>query len=135
VYPFIVAKRNPDKIELKEVPRYIPDRKIERHKIRKTGEVFTDTFYLFIKHIGKISQLFFVLIFPLAVGLIFLIFSLNEFSWNYDLGMTETLQVLFGTGEYYSVYKFFGWSFILALLFSSVFYVMNLTDEDDEMLF
>lgn len=135
VYPFIVAKRNPEKLILEEVPRYIPERKIERNKIRKTGEVFTDTFYLFLKHVGKISQLFFICIFPLALVLIWYIFKQDSSNFIFDLSMFETLEALFGTGSDYAPYKFFGWSFILAMLFCAVFYVKNLEEDTDDKLF
>ncbi|MBD3636977.1 MAG: stage II sporulation protein M [Crocinitomicaceae bacterium] len=133
IYPFIVARRVPHKIALKEVPRYVPDRKIEWHKIRKTGEVFTDTFYLFIKHISKISRIFFTFIFPVAIVLAWLIFALDTSTFRYDLTMFETMRAVFGTGEYATLYKFIGWSFVMALLFCNVFYVIN--TDDDESLF
>jgi uncharacterized membrane protein SpoIIM required for sporulation len=132
IFPSIVAKRNPHKIEIKEVPRYIPDRKIEKNKIRKTGEVFTDTFYLFLKHFGKISRIFFVIILPLSAALLWFVFDKDRFTYGYDLSMFETLRAIFGTGSEFTAVKFAGWSFILALLFCNVFYVTN-SDEDEPL--
>lgn len=132
VYPFVVARKHPDKIAIKEIPRYIPERKIEWNKIRKVAEVFTDTFYLFIKHSGKISKIFFTFIFPLAIGLTITIFALEYYKFDYELTLLETFRTLFGTGVFFTWYKLVGWGFILALLFCDVFYVIK-TDEDDHL--
>lgn len=133
VYPFIVARKMPHKLELKEVPRYIPDRKIEWSKIRRTGEVFTDTFYVFIKHSGKIFRLFFAFIFPLSIGLTAFIFSLEYAKFDYELSMFQHFEIMFGTGRFTEIYKLLGWSFILGVLFCSVFYVVQA--EEDEPLY
>lgn len=132
IYPIIVARKHPDKIALKEVPRFIPKRKIEMFKIRKVGEVFTDTFYLFIKHSGEISRIFFTVIFPLALALIAVIFAFEYSRFDYNLGWVETFSTLFGTANYFEWYKLFGWSFLLALLICDIFYVIQ-TDEDEPL--
>ena len=69
----------------------------------------------------------------MAIALTWLIFTLDKSNFFYDLSMFETLRALFGIGDDYTVYKFLGWSFILALLFCNVFYVKNA--EEDEPLF
>lgn len=129
VYPFYVAKRKPHKLELKEVPRYIPDRKIEKYKIRKTAEVFTETFYLFIKSAGVISRIFFTIIFPLSLLLLYGIFAQDRSNFQYNLSMFETMRAVFGTGMDFTWLKFGGWSFITALLICNVYYVTNFLDK------
>jgi uncharacterized membrane protein SpoIIM required for sporulation len=130
IYPFIVARKHPDKIAVKEVPRYIPERRIEWNKIRKVGEVFTDTFYLFIRHSRNISRLFFTFIFPLALALTIAVFSWEFYKFDYELTLIETFRTLFGTGIFFAWYKLLGWSFILALLFCNVFYVIQHKEGD-----
>ena len=133
VYPFIVARKHPDKIEIKQVPRFIPKRKIEIHKIRSIGEIFTDTFYVLMNKIGSLSRIFFSIIFPLILVLLTVIF-LNDFSrFDYDLMWYENFGTMFGTGSDFEFYKLLSWSFLLALLISAVYYVFKL--EDDEELF
>lgn len=129
IYPFLVARKYPDKIAVKEVPRFIPKRKIEWNKIRKVSEVFTDTFYLFIKYASDISQLFFSFIFPIVIGLLLVIFSVGYSDFNYELDMLELWGTMFGTGVYFALYKLLGWSLILALIFCAVFYCIQ-KDED-----
>ena len=133
IYPFYVARKYPEKIEVKEVPRHIPSRKIEWNKIRKVGEVFTDTFYLFMKNFSNLTQLFFSLLLPLCIVLLMIIFTVDYIDLNYRLGMLELWSTIFGTGIYFAWYKFFAWSFILALLICGIFYCIK--KEEDEPLF
>lgn len=133
VYPFIVAKKYPEKIALKEVPRFIPDRKVEWFKIRNIGEVFTDTFYLFISKVSKLSRIFFSVIFPLALVLVAVIFVFESHRFNFaEIGWYDNLGQLFGTGRDFNLYKLFGWSFILTLLILAAHFVIQ--DETDESL-
>jgi len=133
VYPHIVAKKYPEKIALKEVPRFIPERKIEWFKIRNVGEVFTDTFYLFISKVSRLSRIFFSTIFPLILILIAVIYSLESHRYNFeDISWFDNLGALFGTSRDFTFYKLFGWSFILALLILAVYFVIR--DDSDETL-
>ena len=133
VYPFIVARKYPEKVALKQVPRFIPKRKINRYKIRKVGEIFTDTFYVFMSKAGKLSQLFFVLMFPLCIGLGIYIYLDDASRFNWNLTWFENLGTLFGTDIDFRWYKFGGWSAILGMLISAVYYVFNLPDDDEEL--
>ena len=133
VYPFIVARKYPEQIKVKEVPRFVPNRKIEWNKIRKVGEVFTDTFYLFMKNFSNISRLFFNCIFPLCLALLGVIFTFDFVDLNYRLDMLDLWGTVFGAGMYFALYKFLGWSLILAMLFCAVFY--SIQKEEEEPLF
>jgi len=133
VYPFAVAKKYPEKVELKEVPRFIPTRKIEWHKIRNVGEVFTDTFYLFVSKVSKLSRIFFSLILPLCLILIGFIYFLDADRFDYSkLSWYQNLGTLFGTGRDFHVIKLFAWPVLLALLISAVHFVLH--DDSDESL-
>jgi uncharacterized membrane protein SpoIIM required for sporulation len=133
IYPFAVAKKFPERIELKEVPRYIPARKIEWFKIRNVGEIFTDTFYLFISKVSKLSRIFFSVILPLAIALCLTIYYFDSFRFNFsNLSWYENLGRIFGTGRDFSWLKLFAWPFILTLLICAVHFVLH--DESDETL-
>lgn len=133
VYPHFVAKRHPDKIAVKEVPRYIPKRQIEWFKIRNVGETFTDTFYIFVQKISHLSRIFFGLIFPLVLVLCAVIYLLEYRRFDYlDMAWYENMGTLFGTGSDFEFYKLFGWSLILSLLLSAVYFVIQ--DDSDETL-
>jgi len=125
VYPFIVARRYPEKIDVREVPRYIPERKLDYFKIRNVGEFFSDAFYLFITKIRTFNGIFFKLIFPLAIGLGMVIFSLHLFDFDFRLGWSQTFDSLFGLDRYFSLVHFLGWPFILALIIGLSFFMID----------
>ncbi|MEX1000752.1 MAG: stage II sporulation protein M [Crocinitomicaceae bacterium] len=133
IYPILVAKKYPEKIAVKEIPRPIPDRTIEWNKIRKVSEVFTDTFYLFVKRFQHIFSLFFAIIFPLSLVLLCIIYSMEYARFDYYLSMFDTVRALFGGGSYFSWYKLGGWSLILALLFCGVYYIAQSSDEEENI--
>ena len=130
VYPFIVARKFPEKIKVEELPRFIPERKIEWFKIRKPGEIFTDTFTLFIQHMGKLSKVYFNVIFPLALVLLAVIFANEFFRFDFTLYWYETFGSLFGTHTDFSLYKFLGWPFLLALMISLTYFILHDKSED-----
>lgn len=133
IYPQIVARRFPEKIPLKEVPRYIPERQLEWFKIRKVSEIFTDSFYLFIEKIGKISRIFFSVIFPLILVLIGVIYSIDYYKFDFRFEYFhwyDNFGRLFGTPNHFEWYKFLGWSLLLSLFIASVFFVIHDKESD-----
>jgi len=130
IYPFIVARRYPEKIEVVEVPRYIPQRKMNWFKIRKPGEVFTDTFTLMIAKMSKLSRIFFSLIFPLAVILTIIVFAWDWSRFNHSYYWYHSFGILFGTGRYFEYYKLLGWAVPLAMIVAAGFFVMKDEEED-----
>jgi uncharacterized membrane protein SpoIIM required for sporulation len=133
VYPFRVARKYPEKIQVKEIPRYIPKRQIEWFKIRTVGETFTDTFYVFVQKISQLSRIFFSVIFPLIVLLIGVIYFLESDRLNFSqLSWYQNMGTLFGTGRDFQMYKLFAWPLLLTLLLGAVFFVAK--DDSDESL-
>lgn len=133
IYPFIVARKHPDKIAVKEVPRYIPDRKIEWYKIRKVNEIFTDTFYLFIAKIGQISKIFFTVVFPLLLVMLGLVYYLEGERFNYLLRWHQNLITLFGATEYMAWYKVIGWTSLMSLTMCAVLFVVQRDDKEEQL--
>ena len=122
VYPFIVARRYPEKIGVKEVPRFVPERKILWSKIRKIGEVFTDTFYVIVKNFFGISKGLSVSVIPLVLALLGVIFTFEFYSFNFDMGMGRLWEAIFGFNYYFEWYKFIGWSVVIGVLITNIFY-------------
>lgn len=131
IYPVQVARKYPEKIKLKEIPRFIPQRKITWHKIRKPGEVFTDTFTLFIGNISRLSRIFFNLIAPLSGIMISLVFIFDFNRFKYNLYWYDTVGTLFGTGQDFEFYKWFGWCVPLTMLFAAAYFVVSDKREDN----
>lgn len=125
IYPFLVARKFPEKIDVEELPRFIPEREIKWFKIRKPGEVFTDTFTLLISRIGKLSKIYFNITFPIAIGLIILIFSIETDQFNFTMDWYETFGILFGTGSDFALYKLLGWPILLTLLITASYFVLH----------
>lgn len=134
IYPFKVAKKFPEKLPLEEIPRFLPNRKIEWFKIRKAGEVFTDTFTLLVAKIGAISVLLFRTVFPLALGMLTVVFFMDFERFDYVLSWSEVFGTVFGTHTDFAFYKLFGWAFPLAVLIGIPFYVMHTEKEDPHVL-
>lgn len=131
ILPFVVAKKFPEKIEVREIPRFIPKREMIWHKIRKPSEIFTDTFTLFIEAVSPLSRIFFNLIFPLMVVMIAVIFSLEWGRFNFNMTWYASFGVLFGTGNYFAWYKLLGWCIPFAMLIAASYYVIhNRTKEE-----
>lgn len=134
VYPFVVAKRFPEKIDVKEVPRYIPKRQIEWFKIRNVGETFTDTFYLFVQKISHLSRIFFSVVFPLIVVLCGVIYYLEAGRFDFlNMSWYENMGTLFGTGRDFQFYKLLAWPVLLSLLLGAVFFVTK-NDSDESLI-
>jgi len=133
VYPFQVARKYPEKLKVEEVPRFIPPRKITWYKIRKPGEVFTDTFSLLISKMSKLSRIFFSIIGPIAGVMITVVFVFEFARFNSNLIWYQTFGTLFGTGIDFEFYKLFGWCVPLTLLIASAYFVV-LDKSEDKLL-
>jgi len=132
IYPIMVARKHPDKLEIKEVPRYIPERKIEWHKIRKIGEVFTDSFFLLVKKFSLYMKSMSITVFPLALLLVAVIFIAEWYSFDYRLGLGELWEQLFGFESSFTIYKYLGWSIIFGVLMTNIGYVSQLKSDEFE---
>lgn len=131
IYPFIVARRYPEKVEVKETPRFIPTKKINWHKIRKPGEIFTDTFTLLISKMSRLTRIFFSIIVPLIIVLISVTFYLEYQRFNFTMYWYQTFGTLFGTGIDFQYYKLFGWCVPFAMIITAAYFVITDKREDN----
>ncbi len=125
VFPFIVAKRNPDKKELKEIPRYLPKRIIKNTSIRSTGEIFSDSVYTLIQHAKSFARVILIFSIPLTTILLVIITYLDFDNVFYANGWYDNFQNAFGFIEEFNWYKYLLWSFILSLTISSTIYTVQ----------
>ncbi|MGV6861890.1 MAG: stage II sporulation protein M [Putridiphycobacter sp.] len=124
-YPFMIAKKHPEKIDVKEVPRYIPDRKIEFNKIRTTGEYFADSLYLFITKFGTFSNIIFKFILPVALGITAYIFVDNFVSLDFKLGVFKQFSIFLSVGKYFDLIPFFLWPIPIALTLGLGYFILD----------
>ncbi len=132
IYPFIVARKYPDKIDVSEIPRFIPERKITWFKIRKPGEIFTDTFSILIAKMSKLSRIFFSVIFPIIAIMLAVIFTIHFNRFNYILDWDDIFGRLFGTRSDFEIYKMLGWCLPFTMVISAAYFVLK--DEQEESL-
>ena len=125
IYPFLVARRNPDKLILQEEPRYIPERKIVLNKIRSTGELFTDTTYGFIQNIKLFSGLSFKFILLPALAIILTIIYLEPINFYYELSWYENIATIFSVGDHFTLYKLLVWGLIMAIGTCVTYYIVH----------
>ena len=125
IYPFIVAKKHPDKLDLLENPRYIPKRNIKLKILRTPGELFTDTTYTFVQN-SKLFTLFSSrLIITLSLILGGFIIYTNSYDFNYNRDWFENFELFFGYDDGFELYKYLGWSFVLALTFIVTHFIVS----------
>ncbi len=124
-YPFMIAKKHPEKIDVKEVPRYIPDRKIEFNKIRTTGEYFADSLYLFITKFGTFSNIIFKFILPVALGITAYIFVDNFVTLDFKLGVFKQFSIFLSVGKDFDLIPFFLWPIPIALTLGLGYFILD----------
>ncbi|MFZ5552923.1 MAG: stage II sporulation protein M [Bacteroidota bacterium] len=128
VYPFVVAARHPEKINLNEEPLFHPERKIDFFKIRQVNEMFSDAFALYRNHFSFIIKVIFTCFF-LHAGIMATVFVQHYRLLDQDLWWYEVLGILFCTGKTASVWQFFATAFVFSLLVSGVIYSVEKTDK------
>lgn len=122
ILPFLVAKRHPDKTDLKEIPRFIPKRNITTAKIRSTGEIFSDAIYTFIFRIRTFSILSSKIVMPIAFVMIGTIVFYQKFELSYNNDWDYNFEILFGTYDQFRAYKYIGWSIALSAAICITYY-------------
>jgi uncharacterized membrane protein SpoIIM required for sporulation len=127
IYPFIVAKKYPEKIKIKEVPRFIPDRKLQFYKIRNVGEFFSDSFYLFLTKIGQITPLFFKMVLPFSLVIVAYDAATKFYDFYFRLTTDDQFSVFLGMGRDFNSVTLFLWPIVLALCLGLGFFSIDKT--------
>lgn len=125
IYPFIIARRHPEKIDVKEVPRFIPERKINFSQIRKAPELFSDAFYLFMTKTTLFIPLLFKFILPISIGIGVISFSIHFSSFDYTLDWNEIMNTLFGFGNHFNFIIYLTWPIPIALIIALTYFTLN----------
>ena len=125
VLPFIVAKKFPDKKEVKEEPRYIPERTIKNALVRTSGQIFSDAVYTLIQNAKTFSKFAFAFSIPLSGIVIAFIAYFENFELSYLNDWYYNFQIVFGFHEDFDPYKYLSWSFVLAVTINSVIYIVQ----------
>jgi len=124
IYPFIVARQNPEKIDLNEEPLYHPERKIDYFKIRQVNEMFSDSFALYRNHFKTFSKIILTCI-VLHISLMCAVFYTHQGYLDDDLYWFEILGTVFSIGKMNTPWQFFSMIFLVSLLASGIFYTIR----------
>lgn len=125
-YPMYVARKYPELVDKEEVGNFAQRKAFNFDKIRSIGEIIADSFRLYRMEFAKFTKINALIVLPLILTVVFLQ-DVN----HYDLQMTEyyydwasQLEFMIGYG-FRNTQDFivFGvWTFIFALIFTSVFW-------------
>ncbi len=133
-YPMYVARKHPELLEKEEVAGFQSKTTFNFSKIRTIGEIVADSFRLYRKLFGRFTRINILIVFPIIAAVVF---------WqdinHYDLQQTEywydwasQLEFMMGycfiNGQDFIVFGI--WTFIFAMLFTSVFWSVKTMHEE-----
>lgn len=124
IYPFLVARQNPDKIELNEEPLFHPVKKIDFLKIRQVNEMFSDSFALYRNNFKFFSKIILTCVL-LHAGVMSLVFINYPRFLDDDMWWYEILGVVFSIGKTSAPWQILSLIFIISLIASCVFYTVR----------
>jgi uncharacterized membrane protein SpoIIM required for sporulation len=132
-YPMYVARKHPELLNKEEVGNFTLRKEFNFEKIRTIGEVIADAFRLYRAEFVKFTKINGLIVLPI----IFIVVLLQDVN-HYDLQKTEyyydwvsQLEFMIGYG-FHNLQDFivFGvWTFIFAMIFTSVFWSVSTVGE------
>lgn len=128
--PFLVARKYPEEVEIKDNPSYNPHVVFNLYSIRNIADVMTDTFRLYRRLYAK--TLGFLFLFILPVSFVYLYFSYNENAFYYNdknMYFYENCMLLFGVGPYDWWLPTVFWPLITGIFLANVFYRLQKNEE------
>lgn len=129
ILPFLVAKEYPDKLKLREIPRAFPQRSIKHHKIRTSGEVFSDAIYTIMQRAKTLISLSIKIVLPIVMLLVAVIGYFQYFDLSYSNDWLTNFDILFGVNNQFITYKFLGWSLALSATIVITIYSIKSSDK------
>lgn len=133
IYPFIVSRKYAHLIDQEDTVNFQPKQMPVFHKVRSEGEVIKDSFQVYGTYFKRFSTVIFTIVFPLALLIVFVQGQIHTdrmlvqhwFDWY------AQAQIMFGFGLYYltDLLAGLGWSFLVALIFSAVFWSVKSAEE------
>ena len=124
IYPFIVARKYPEKIDIREVPKHIPEKNLNLSTIRTLSDFFSDSLYLFISKLPKINSIFIKIIFPTIIIISFYILSVNIVEFSFSNDSSFLIELMIGSIDF-DLIKFLFWPLIMSLVINLAFYIVK----------
>jgi len=132
-YPIYIARKYPHLVDQEETAPFRKPRAIEFLRIKTAGEVLADSFQFYRIHFVKFSKIIFGLAVPLVIGMVFLqdMHRYDELMYQYWYDWVGQLSIMIGY-DFHSVQDVLvciGWTFVIAIIFTAVFWSMKTIDE------
>jgi len=102
VYPYVLVKTKKIKLPVQKLPETSEDSEFELFQIRSLGNILTESMIIHRRHLVPIFNICAVLLFPLAIGMYFLVFKdISNFDFPLDINYKlEEYYLLIITGNY-----------------------------------
>lgn len=125
IYPFIVARKYPDDVELNEEPLFHPPVFIEKFKIRPINELFSDAFGLYRMTAKLNMKGIFTILIPL--NLIYLVYMISQhyYFFGYRLNPFELVSGIYGLNYTVNPLSYVLTGLIIFLNISIAFYALE----------
>lgn len=137
IYPIVVARKHPELVHTENVPNHVPKKKINLHKIRKSGTVIRETYYIYRHNFKKIWKVTINVAMPIMILLILIqdykhydvLTKLFEYDWE------AQMSVMFANiyGPYFETLDIIItvlWIIPITIIASSVFYTLKTLDDE-----
>ena len=132
-YPIYIARKYPHLVDQEETAPFRKPLPFIFLKIRTVGQILSDSFQFYRMYFHKFGKVILTLALPLAIGLIYLQDSnrYSELMFQYWYDWSSQLSIMIGY-DFHSLQDILvciGWTFIVAVIFSAVFWSMKTGDE------
>lgn len=133
LYPFYVARKHPELVDDEPVFAFKEKKDFNFLKIRSIGEIIADTFQLYRNQFHKFGTIFFTIIAPIVVLVVWMqdVNHYNSMIAEHWYDWQAQLQIMMGYGfkngtDWIAVGI---WSILFALMFSAIFWCMHSPEE------
>lgn len=131
IYPFIVARKNPERVDLDQHLQVQEERTFTKYKLRKLQEIFNDGFVHYRQNFNRISRPLFGFLLPVIVLTVLTIIRFQPEQFDFRMEWFENLYVLFGFGPDETNFLIMAvWAVILAVLITTSTFTFHGNKED-----
>ena len=125
-YPMYVARKYPELVDKEEVGNFVQRKAFNFDKIRSIGEIIADSFRLYRMEFAKFTKINALIVLPLIATVVFLQdinhYNLQLTEYYYDWASQLEFMIGYGFRNTQDFIVFGVWTFIFALIFTSVFW-------------
>ena len=132
-YPIYVARKNPHLLDKEEVGNFQKRSDFNFHKLRTVGEVISDSFRMYRMQFNKFAKINLLIVLPLIIGIVvwqdIRPYTLQLTEYWYDWASQLEFMMGYGFRDGFDIIVVVLWTFIFALIFTSVFWCVQSINE------